>query len=157
MAKQCCAAAGPGRWLCVLALGMLAACQYNALEGSIDSELGLDFTSLQLRKQDHFLLIEYLRESKQGTEKVCKVVIETNHLDLPASGTFDLSEDLFLDHVELQRSTFSGDTYPDIDRGTIHFEPIEFKHGGTAHGSFEIFFVNTRRLQGWFDGTIKEI
>jgi hypothetical protein len=136
---------------------MLAACPYSALEGSIDSDLSLAFTSSQLRKQDDYLLIEYLRESKAGTEKVCKVVVETRDLDLPGSGPFDLAEQRFLDHVELQRSTFDGDTFPAIDRGTLHFESIEFRHGGYARGSFDIFFVNTRRLEGWFDGIIKEI
>ncbi|MBN2358549.1 MAG: hypothetical protein JXR83_03790 [Deltaproteobacteria bacterium] len=141
----------------LLLMGLPAACQYNALEGSIDSELGLDFTGLQLRKQDDYLLIEYLRESQRGTEKVCKVVVQTRHLELPASGAFDLDGQRFLDHFELQRSTFVGDTFPAIDRGNLHFEAIEFRHAGYARGSFEVFFVNTRRLKGWFDGTIKEI
>jgi len=157
MSNSCSRGVGAGRWLLALSFGVLTACQYNALEGSIDSDLSIDFTALKLIKQDHYLLIEYLRESKQGTEKVCKAVIETNHLDLPDSGSFDLDVQLFRDHVVLQRSTFVGDTFPDIDRGTMHFEPIEFRHAGYAHGSFDIFFVNTRRLKGWFDGIVEEI
>lgn len=157
MASKGSSGAVAGLALLALALGASTACQYNALEGSIDSDLSIDFSSVKLLKQDHYLLIEYLRESKQGTEKVLKVVVETNHLALPDSGSFDLQEQLFLDHVELQRSTFVGDTFPDLDRGSLHFEPIEFRHAGYAHGNFDFFFVNTRRLKGWFDGTIEEI
>lgn len=135
-----------------------SACSYNALEGSIDRELSLDFSQVRVRKQDQNMLIEYLRESREGSEKVCKVVIDMEGLELPAGGAYDLGEDIFLDHVSLQRSTFEGDEqFPPMEKGSLHFEIIDFRDGGQAKGNFEILFEKSRSLKGWFEGYIEEL
>jgi len=135
-----------------------AACPYSHLEGSIDSDLSLDFNQLRLRKQEANLLIEYLRETRDGSEKVCKVVVDTEGLELPAGGSFDLGEELFLDHVTLQRSTFEGDEqFPAMEKGSMPFEEIDFRDDGFVKGSFEILFEGSRSLKGWFEGYLEEL
>lgn len=141
----------------VTAALLVSACPYNQLEGSIDGTLALDFTEVRIRKQDDDLLLEYLRESERGSEKVCKVVIDTAGLELPAEGASEIVDEDFLSRVNLHRSTFDNDAFPPMVSGKIHFDELGFKDDGKARGNFEILFEASRSLRGWFDGFIEEI
>lgn len=142
--------------LLAIALSSVA-CKYNALEGSISDSLSLDFHDVEIRKQDKSFIVEYVRNAKKGDEKVCKLVVDMEGLDVPKDGIFDLDEDGFIDHVALQRSTFKNESFPDLKSGALHFDQINFEHGGIANGEFQIIFVNSRSLNGWFDGVIQEL
>ena len=141
----------------VCALLPLAACGYNALEGSIDDSHALDFNRTRIAKQANELLVEYLRDTRDGVEKVCKLVVDLETLDLPTDQPYDLEGEAFMARVGLQRTTIEDNGFPEIDRGELHFDSIDFRHNGTARGTFHVFFVTVRDLEGWFDGTIEEI
>lgn len=149
------------RWVLrcrVVALLLLgSACGYNALDGSVDDTHALDFTRTRLLKQDQQLVVEYLRESREAIEKVCKLVADLQGLELPADQPVELRDADFLQRVGLQRATLVDNGFPDVESGWLRLEQIRFEHGGAARGQFEVVFVTRRDLEGWFDGVLSEI
>ena len=142
---------------CLASACLVAGCTPSyGLEGSIDEVLSLKYNQTRIRKQEPHLLIEYLLASAQGTEKICKIVVNTADLSLPEGGDFDLSDDAFLEHVELQRTTFANDSFPAIRQGEIRFDDIEFSTGKRAAGEFNITFEDFSTLRGWFAGDIDD-
>jgi len=132
-------------------------CSHDSLEGSIGDRLSLDFDYLQIRKQQLFLIIEYIKESNRGVEKICKLTVDTQGLELPDGGSLDLEDDVFLSHIELQRTTFENDSFPQVKDGYIHFSHIDFRDNGKAEGKFLCIFVDSLTLRGEFTGNIEEI
>lgn len=142
--------------LMVLVIGSLAGgCASNSLEGSIGDTLSLDFDRVELRKQDAFLVAVYLRDSLRGTEKVCKLSVDTEGLELGGGPVIEGEE--FLDRVGLQRVTFEHDAYPTVQKGRLRFDHIDFRDGGSAEADFLIVFEDSRTLQGVFIGSIEEL
>jgi hypothetical protein len=142
------------RLLTMVLLATSACGPANGLEGSIGETRPLDFDFVEIKKQDAFLLVEYVRSSTSATEKVCKLVVDTEGLDLPKGGSFDLTGDRFLEHVELQRATVANDLFPPKKSGDLEFHDIDFRGGGKADGEFRITFENEGSLSGWFSGII---
>ncbi|MFH1808738.1 MAG: hypothetical protein ABIJ09_08330 [Pseudomonadota bacterium] len=145
------------RWLTLLAPLLVCACGYNALDGSIDDTHALDFTRTRIVKQDQQLVVEYLRDSREAVEKVCKLVARLDGLELPADQMIELKDADFLQRVGLQRATLVDNGFPQIESGRLQLDQIVFEHGGTARGLFEVEFETHRSLDGWFDGVIAEI
>jgi len=129
----------------------LAACggAPNTLEGSVGESYSLDFSRVEIRKQDDFLLIEYLQDITGGTNKVCKIVVDTRGLTIKKDST--ISGDLFLQVVEVSRVAAEGGDFPAVKSGKIHFDDFEFHDGGHIQGNFEVVFETNRTLSGNFD------
>jgi hypothetical protein len=145
----------PVRWYLVAIAVALAACKpANGLEGSIGETRSLDFDYVDIKKQAAYLIIEYLRVSTSATEKVCKLVVDTEGLTLPDGGSFMLDGERFLNHVELQSATVDNDLFPAKKSGEIEFHDLEFRAGGDADGEFVVTFEGEGSLSGWFSGII---
>jgi hypothetical protein len=147
----------PLRLFLVLLLGSAAACSPNSLDGSIGDFISLDFDRVVLKKQETFLVAEYLKDTLRGTEKVCKLSVDTADLDLPDGGSYRIDEDAFFSHVELQRTTFELDSFPAIDKGRVSFGYIDFEDGGGVDADFLVVFVDSHTLRGIFAGDIEEM
>lgn len=142
-------------WM-VPVIGLLAGgCTANSLEGSIGDTLSLGFDRVKLKKQDAFLVTEYLRDTLRGTEKICKLSVDTEGLDLGGGPSIEGEE--FFDRVELQRTTFDYDAFPPVQKGLLRFDHIDFRDGGSAEADFLIVFEDSHTLQGVFIGSIEEL
>lgn len=143
------------RQLIVVLLLSLSACsEANKLHGSIGDILSLDFTRVEVRKQDQSLIIEYLRDERDQTEKVCKLTVDMR--TLPTTGSFELTESGFKTGVELSRATFVPSSFPPIDSGILRITAIEFRNGGEVEGDFDVRFTDERSLLGKFSATMRE-
>jgi hypothetical protein len=145
------------RFLLILLLVPAAACSPNSLDGSIGDFLALDFDRVKLKKQDNFLVAEYIRDTLRGAEKVCKISVDTSSLDLPDGGSYQIEEDAFESNVEIQRTTFELDGFPEIDMGRLRFDYIDFKDGGSVDADFLVVFVDSHTLRGLFAGVLEDV
>ncbi len=139
------------------ALLQTGACANNSLEGSIADALSLHFDRVRITKQEEFLVTEYLRDSLRGTERVCRLSLDTQGLDLPNGGSYAVEDDLFLASVELQRTTFENDRFPDTEHGHLRFDSLRFRDGGSAEGEFLFVFADSNTLRGSFASDIVEL
>lgn len=147
----------PTRTLLTLCLAWSAACGSggNSLEGSIGESYPLVFDRVEIRKQDDFLLIEYVKDLAGGTNKVCKIVVDTRDLDIDDDST--LRGDLFLRVVQVTRVAAQGGDFPVVQNGKIHFDRFEFRSGGHIQGDFEVVFETERTLSGSFEDHAVEV
>ena len=146
------------RVFCVLMLVGLTACgeAANDLWGSIDESFPLNFDRVDILKQNLALRIEYIKKIHGGEDKVCKVVVNTNNLNIKDNS--ELKGDAFADEiVTVERVAATGGDYPPITGGNLRFDVYEFKTGGKIDGDFTVNFQNGRNLFGNFDGKVKEI
>lgn len=146
------------RLLSVLAFAALAGCSSfeNRLEGSISSSFSLEFDSVNVRKQDVSLIVEYIKQSGPTITKVAKMVLDTENLrGLGKDSKID--GQLFKDRVVVQREAPSGGDFPEVQSGELEFGDFEFEAGGNVNGSFNVGFVNGRTLYGEFTGTVEEV
>ena len=127
----------------------------NSLEGSISDSFSLDFDRVRIRKQAPELLIEYLKKHDGGTDKVCKVVVNTEGMSL--GGNTNIRGPTFLDRVTVTRVAATGGDFPDVDSGSMHFDTYEFRDGGDMKGRFDVLFVNGRTLNGDFEGKVDTV
>lgn len=146
-------------WLVsVLAVVGLAGCggYENRLEGSISSSFSLDFDSVNVRKQDVSLIVEYIKQSGASQTKVAKMVLDTENLKGLGKDS-KVDGQLFKDRVVVQREAPSGGDFPEVQSGELQFGDFEFKAGGNVSGSFNVGFVNGRTLYGEFTGSVEEV
>ena len=123
----------------------------DTLDGSIGDTFSLDFDSVDIKKQDEYLLVEY----RKGADRVCKVLVDTTDLGLK-DGSKVSGED-FLDSVQISRVDASGQNFPDVDSGELELDDYEFKKGGKVSGEFSVVFENGRTLDGEFSGDVEEV
>ncbi len=119
------------------------------LTGSVSELVPLEFDRVTVRLQDDWVIITYLRDLPDGTEKVCKLVVDTG--GLPA-GAQQLEGARFLKRVTLHRSTFAEDSFPIMASGELNFRDFELKEGGEIGGDFIILFETGHDLLGSFSG-----
>jgi hypothetical protein len=131
-------------------------CSTSSLDGSIGDTMSLKFDRVKIKKQDVFLVTEYLRDTIRGTEKVCKLSLDTGGMDLDA-GAPNLKAEEFLARVNLQRVTFDQDEFPEMEKGRLRFDHFDFRDGGSVEGDFLIVFVDSTTLQGLFIGSVDEL
>ncbi len=145
------------RWCGIIALVGLAACGKpdNDLWGSLDQSFSLEFDRVDIVKQGFDLRIEYLRDIGEGTEKVCKVVLETENMKI--SGDSDIEDEVFMQRVTVEREAADGIAYPEVTGGQLHFDSYSFKAGGTMDGDFTAVFKNGLNLFGNFKKRVREI
>ncbi len=135
---------------------MLTACGADvSLDGSISASYPLDFDQLLLRKQETYLLIEYLKAAVDGQEKICKVIVDTNGVALGKGSELKGLE--FASHVWVQRVALKGGDFPAIDHGELQLDEIHFTADGKARGSFSVVFDGGRDLHGHFAGALVEV
>lgn len=140
----------------VLALSMVAGCYNppNSLEGSIDQSFSLEFDSVKIRKQDKDLLIEYIKElAGGGTNKVCKLIINTE--DMPLADDTNITGETFLDRVRIKRVANTGGDFPPASGGEVRFDSYDFQAGGYIGGEFDAVFDNGHSLLGKFEGSVQ--
>jgi hypothetical protein len=140
----------------VAAPGLLACGQApNDLWGSIDESFPLDFDRVEILKQNLALRIEYLKDVHGGTNKICKLTIDTDNIDI-SDGT-ELRDDVFDRHVTLERVSSTQSSWPPLDGGKLKFQDYNFEEDGHMDGEFTVVFDNGRNLSGTFDGKVKII
>ncbi|MEK7703596.1 MAG: hypothetical protein AAB426_01445 [Myxococcota bacterium] len=127
----------------------------SSLEGSIGESYPLAFDRVEIRRQDDFLLIEYLKDIAGGTNKICKIVVDTR--DLNIKGDSNIRGPLFLDVVQVTRVAAQGGDFPAVKSGKIHFDTFQFRANGHIEGDFEVVFETDRTLSGNFDDTSVEL
>ncbi len=139
------------RLLCIVAIAALATgcSDDNELSGSISESHSLAFDRVTVRLQDTWLILAYLRDRPSGTEKVCKLVIDTDGLP---DGATTIAGDEFFERVNLQRSTFADDAFPPIESGEIVFDELDLQPSGDVSGEFIIQFDTGHTLIGIFGG-----
>lgn len=124
----------------------------NELGGSIGQSYSLAFDEVQIRLQGGFLLIEYLNEVVGGTEKTCKIVVDTDGAHLGAGDA--LEGDAFRERVQISRVALTGGDFPKIERGRIGFEELSLRAGGPVTGEFEVVFAGDLGLHGKFAAAV---
>ena len=124
----------------------------NKLEGSIGESYSLAFQRVAIRQQGDYLLIEYQRDAAGGTEKVCKVVLDTRGATLKADSS--VTGDDFLARVTVSRVALTGGDFPAVERGSLHFDKLVLQDRGPAEGSFDVVFVGGYSLHGEFAGGV---
>jgi hypothetical protein len=145
--------------LCLLGLAALgsAGCEQppNHLEGSIESNVSLDFDRTRLIRYTSLAMqLEYLKdiEDVQNPDIVCKVVFDTPEGGIVA----DEPIDILANNGKVERIVAASDTFPPLDVGFI-----EFAEGGNeegpAVGEFHLTFDNGRTLNGWFETTLEDV
>ena len=140
-----------------LLLAFVGACggPGNSLSGSIGESFSLDFDSAQIRKQDLDLIVEYLKKQNGGTNKVAKIVVDTQDLVIDSSTV--IRGDLFNQKVTVSRVTMAGGDFPPLKSGSIRFSDWNFKNGGRVAGEFDVLFTNGRTLSGNFENDVQEV
>lgn len=135
----------------------LAACGQapNDLWGSIDESFPLEFDRVEILQQNLALRIEYLKEVHGGTNKICKLTVDTDNIDI-SKGT-EMRNEVFARHVTLERVASTQSSWPPIDGGKLKFERYHFKEDGRMDGEFTVVFDNGRNLNGTFDSRVKII
>jgi len=129
-------------------------CSSSYLEGSIGDDLSLNFDYIRIRSQDFFMAVEFIRESVRGSEKVCKLVVDTEELDLESSG-YAVENEQFLQHVELSRTTYENDVFPEVKNGSLNFENFGMNGNDDVGGGFLVLFKDNRTLRGAFYGSVE--
>lgn len=140
----------------IITCGPLWACGLDGLEGSIDGSLSLDYSRVSIFMQGADLIVEYLRESREGVEKVCKLVVNTRQLTVGGQTDIDIEGEDFTSRVGLTRATYDNSSFPEIERGELHFDVLVPEEDGDVKGDFKIAFVTQQSLQGWFAGQISQ-
>ncbi|MBI5510547.1 MAG: hypothetical protein HY903_17460 [Deltaproteobacteria bacterium] len=145
----------PVALFCIPLLLTLGACgdPPNDLWGSIDESYALDFDRVDIRKQNLDLLIEYVKALHGGEDKVCKVTVETENLNIGASS--DITDDVFKQKVTVERIAAVGGLFPAVTGGQMHFDEFDFKADGTVQGDFTVIFETGRNLFGTFKGKVQ--
>ncbi len=143
--------------MCCLAAIVTVGCGQapNDLWGSIEASFPLDFDRTEILRQNADLIIQYLKKIPGGTQKVVKIVVETENLTI--GNNSDLRDEIFATHVTLERIASTQSEFPPIEGGQLHFEKYHFEEGGRIDGDFTIVFDNGRNLLGTFDGNVKII
>ncbi|MFC1609446.1 hypothetical protein ACFL6C_00675 [Myxococcota bacterium] len=141
--------------VCLLALIVVPACgPAHGLGGSIGESLSLEFNEVRIRKQEGFLITEYLMVSSQGTEKICKIILDTVGLDTDDS--LVVKGEAFLQRVDLQRATLGNDNFPPKRSGELRLDDLDFRRGGRAEGDVLATFEDNQSLNAWFGGDIED-
>ena len=137
--------------LVCLPLG-LAACGNapNDLWGSIDESFPLTFDRVDLLKQNLDLRIEYIRSLQGGEDKVCKVTVQTDNLEIKDNS--DIADDVFMKRVTVERIAAVGGPFPPVTGGHMHFDSFAFQNKGRIEGNFTVVFATGRNLFGNFRG-----
>ena len=125
----------------------------NSLSGSIGESFSLDFDHADIRRQDLQLIIEYIKDP--NATKVCKVVVDTEHLPIDSGAV--VKSTYFTQYVTVSRVATVGGDFPDVKSGEIHFESYNFSSGGTVSGTFDVLFVNGRTLHGDFENKVQVV
>lgn len=125
----------------------------NHLEGSISSNVSLDFDETRLiRYPDLAVQLEYLKVIETGSDVVAKIVFDT-----PAGGVKNGEPiDLLAHDGVVERIVAAGDTFPPMDTGTLTFDEGG-SAPGPASGSFAVTFDNGRTLNGQFDVELEDV
>jgi hypothetical protein len=132
----------------------LAACgPGNELNGSIGALATLEFNEVLFRKQSDFVIIQYQKRSVDNAEIVCKVAVATE--PMPPKKTFE--GDSFRQQVTLSRTTLDQRSFPDISKGTLRFDRLDFRHDGAVAGRLDAVFTDGNTLGALFDGRLVEI
>jgi len=137
----------------LMAVGITACGAKNSLEGSIDESYSLEFDRVQIRRQNRDLLIEYLKDITGGTQKILKIVVETE--DLQIDNGVSVSDDDFREFVFFDRVLSSTrDQFPPVANGEIKFNQWQFVQDGRIDGHFSVIFDTGRNMRGNFDALI---
>jgi hypothetical protein len=142
------------RLLFTAALLTACASDTNELEGSISDEFSLAFDEVDLSIAGCGLRIDYIKNYGTTTYVPCRLDIDTEGLDLTEGS--ELESATFATRVELGRSSPTGRYFPDLERGTLHFERFSLVAGETASGSFEVEFEDGRDLRGRFHADLRD-
>jgi hypothetical protein len=126
----------------------------NSLSGSISESFSLDFDVVQVRKQDLALIIEYIKNVQGGTNKACKLVVDTSNLAITSNS--NIKGDTFLKRVTVSRVAPTGGDFDKMKSGSMHFDDYSFKDGGSMAGTFDAIFDNGRTIHGSFEGRVAE-
>lgn len=140
---------------CALALLGSACGAANSLEGSISESFSLLFDEVLIRKQDTALIVEYRKTSGSSPAKICKLVVETDGLDLKKGAK--LKDEAFVAAVAVQREAQTGFDFPPVVGGDLELDRFQFRDGGHVSGEFFAQFDNGRNIKGRFDGNMTEI
>lgn len=125
----------------------------NHLEGSISSNVSLDFDETRLiRYPDLAVQLEYLKVIETGSDVVAKIVFDTPEGGVKAGEPIDLLEH---DGV-VERIVAAGDTFPAMDTGTLTFDEGG-DAPGPASGNFAVTFDNGRTLNGQFQVELEDV
>jgi|AACY02.7.fsa_nt_gi hypothetical protein len=127
----------------------------NLLRGSIDELFDLEFDRVEVRIQENDLLIEYLKDLTGGTQKSAKVVVDTEELDIGPNTV--ISEELFLERVQISRVATTGGDFPPLVSGKIRFDAFSLEAGGTNRGEWDGVFDNGRTLRGIYTDNNSEL
>jgi hypothetical protein len=128
----------------------------NDLWGSIDESFPLEFDYVRVLMQDLALRVEYIKDLPGGSDKICKVIVNTGEAEI--QDDTELQDEYFLSYtVTVQRSAATGGDFPDYESGVIKFDKYRFRDNGKIDGSFAVEFVNGRNLLGNFDGRIQVV
>jgi hypothetical protein len=128
----------------------------NDLWGSIDESFPLSFDRVDIIKQDPSLRVEYIKEIHGGEAKHCKLVVNTQNLEI--EDNTELGDEEFADGIAtIERVAPTGGDFPPVEGGTVHFIDWNFEAKGHMDGEFTVLFENGRNLFGNFDGKVTEI
>jgi hypothetical protein len=128
----------------------------NDLWGAIDESFPLSFDRVDVIKQGLSLRVEYVKELHGGEVKHCKLVVNTESLEI--EDNTELGDEYFADGtVVVQRVAPTGGDFPPVENGTVHLIDWNFKAKGRIDGEFSVLFTNGRPLFGNFDGKVTEI
>jgi hypothetical protein len=134
--------------LCALALAC-AACggDGNSLEGSLSSDVPLDFSAVSVEQSNNAIAILYTKDLPGGSspDLVLKISATTTGLSLAGPITIDLTEKVANQPRGAVSRAVSGDArrdFPTLLRGSITLAQAA-KVGETISGSFTVTFNNT--------------
>jgi len=124
----------------------------NLLEGSVSGDRPLTFDRVSIRLQESWLVITYFEDHPAGTEKVCKVVVDTT--GLPSGEEVVLEGEEFIARVHLQRATFDDHGFPFIESGRLELDEFEVREGGDIAGEIFVLFETGQTLNARFQGVL---
>jgi hypothetical protein len=127
----------------------------NYLEGSIDSNVSLDFDSTRMIRYTSLAIqLEYIKalEGSETPDIVAKIVFDTPEGGIPQGEPIDLKGA----NAVVERIVAAGDNFPALDTGRITFDEGG-NDPGPAVGSFACTFDNGRTLNGDFDVEMEDV
>lgn len=124
----------------------------NQLSGSIESDYALDFSEVRVFVQAQTVRVEYQRKIGPVQDKICKVIIDGEGLSPPPD---TLTDDLFLQRVQLQRITADRRNFPDLRSGRVTLDAWNLEPGRTLEGDLDVVFEDGRTLRGTFAAPIE--
>ena len=135
------------RLACALSLAC-AACggDSNSLEGSLSSEVPLDFTGVSVEQSSSGIAVLYTKDLPGGSsaDLVLKITATTTGLTLTGPLTIDLTQKVASQPRGAVSRAVSGDArrdFPALLRGSITFSQAPTV-GDTVSGSFTVTFIN---------------